>query len=187
MNKSLFSKRTAQLIFQNRTLRTLFLLIALFLVMSLVLLFTGMSYSKKIEVNQIQIQDAETQLIQLQEIVTGTDDPATEKVNGRSFAPYDEIVPFIGLLESLFAIIDPESKINVKNEEKEIFVNRYADYEVQLKPAGKMSLFLRALDELHKAKYLTKIVSFNMNYTPEAQGKVNELQDVNLTIRLYFE
>ena len=187
MSKFIFSKKMAKLLIQNRTLRSSVILIVLLLIMTIILLAIGMSYSKKIKMNEAQIQDAKAQLIQLQEIVTADEDGNAKKISGRNFAPYEEIVPFIGLLESLFAIIDPKSEISVKNEESEIYINRYADYDVQLRPTGKMDLFLKALDELHKSKYLTKIVSFNINYAPKEEGKPNEIQDVDLTIRLYFE
>ena len=187
MNKSFFSKKTPEAIIKDKTLRTTAILITLLLIASAGLTYTNASFSKKIEANQKQIEDSKMQLIELQNIASNEEGPIDEKVINRSFAPYSEIVPFISLLESLFAIIDPDSKINVRNNEKGISINRYADYEVVLKPIGKMELFLKALDELHKSKYLTKIVNFNMNYAPKDAGGRNELSDVNLTIRLYFE
>lgn len=186
MNKSFFSKKTATIILQNRTLRILFSLMCTLVMILIILMIIRNSYGVKIAINQKQIGEAEAQLMELQKVIMGEEDVRDIKADTRSFASYDEIVPFISLLESLFAIIDPESKINVKNQEKEIMVNRYADYDVLLNPE-KADLFLKALDELHKSKYLTKIVSFNMNYAPGSSDNKNELQDVNFTIRLYFK
>jgi len=187
MNKFKFSKKRLKLIIQNKTLRITSILIIALLLMITILSFTGASFSKKVKLNEDQILDAKTQLAQLEQLVSKQEDNTAERIKNREFAPYTEIVPFIGLLESLFAIIDPSSEIRVKNQESEIYINRYADYEVQLNPRGKMEIFERALDELHKLKYLTKIVNFEMQYDPPEEGKPGEIKEVILTIRLYFD
>lgn len=187
MNKFKLTKETFTLIIQNKVLRISFLVISTMFILSITLLYAGTSFAKKVQVNYGQIQDAQSQLIQLQKIVNTEDNEIAGKTEGREFATYDQIVPFIGLLESLFAIIDSESKITVKNQESEIYINRYADYEIQLSPRGKMELFLKALKELHEAKYLTKIINFTLNYTPTKDGAANAIKDATLTIRLYFE
>lgn len=187
MNKFLFTKKNVKLLIQNRLLRVSFLLTGILLILALALFLVSAEYSKKIQQNEAQIQDAEMQLIQLQKIANLEEGDLIAKTEGREFAPYDQIVPFIGLLESLFAIIDSESQITVKNKESEIYINRYADYEVHLKPDGKFQLFLKALDELHKSRYLTKIISFNLNYAPGEGGGPTTIKDAQLIIRLYFE
>jgi cysteinyl-tRNA synthetase len=187
MNKSFFSKNTAEVILKNKTLRTACILIVLLLIIIITLLFVKSSYASKIAYNQKQIQDSQKQVQALEKIINQNDATVTDETQGRSFATYDQIVPFISLLESLFSVIDPESKITVKNQEKEIFINRYADYEVSLQPKGKVDLFLKGLDELQNLKYLTKIIDFAINYGPSESNQKNEIQDITLTIRLYFE
>lgn len=176
------------MIFQQKTFRVTILLSVVFVIISMILLGLNFSYHKKITSNERQIQDAQMQLRELQNIVSTEEaGDMNQRIMGRTFAPYDEIVPFIGLLESLFAIIDMKSNITVRDEEKQIFINRYADYEVRLNPGNKVDLFLKALDELYKSKYITKVTSFNINYSPDEKTSKNIIEDITLTIRLYFE
>jgi len=187
MSKFTFNKEISKLLIRNKTLRSSVMLIVLLLILTIVLLSLGISFSTKIEANAGQIQDAESQLFQLQQIVNEEADAELKKIENRKLAAEDEIVPFISLLENLFAIIDPESEIGLKSKENEIYINRYADYEVQLDDLSKMDLFLKVLDELHESKYLTKIVSFRLNYGVNEESNTNEIRKANLIIRLYFE
>lgn len=175
------------MLLKQKALRVTVLLIVVFAIMSLILLGVNHSYREKITSNENQIQDIRMQLQELQKVIEEEEKIIDQRVSGRSFAPYEEIVPFISLLESLFAIIDNESRIAIKNEEDQILINRYADYEVNLNPGAKTDLFLKALNELYKSKYLTKVISFNINYAPDKEDSRNAIEDVSLTIRLYFE
>jgi hypothetical protein len=183
----MLNKKTIGMLLKQKTLRVTVLLIVIFALASLILLGVNNSLGKKIANNENQIQDIQIQLQELQQMTEEEVEKVDQRVEGRSFAPYDEIVPFISLLEGLFAIIDNESKITIKNEEEQILINRYADYEVNLNPGTKTDLFLKALNELHKSKYLTKVISFDINYAPDEKSSLNAIEDVNLTIRLYFE
>lgn len=187
MNKNFFSKKTLAVILENKTLRTACILILLLVIITVVLTIINSGYSRKIEYNYIQIQDSQKQLTELQHIIDQEEEPIDNQAENRSFAPYDQIIPFISLLESLFAIIDPESKITIKNQEREIFINRYADYEISLRPGEKIDLFLKGLDQLYSLKYLTKITDLAATYKPDEAGEKNEIDLINLTIRLYFE
>lgn len=180
------------MILQQKTLRVTILLIVILIVSCVALFATGYSFENKITENNKQIQDIQTQLKALQmaasEPVAETEAEVTnEKIMGRALAPYDQIVPFISFLESLFGIIDKESKITIRDDENQIMINRYADYEVKLKPGEKMDLFLKALDGLYKSKYLTKITNFEINYSPAEDGKDSKVESINLVVRLYFE
>ena len=175
------------MIMQQKTLRVTLLLIVVFSVTLITLLILNYSYGSKVSANEAQIQDAKNQLTQLESIVNSEESEMDPRIVGHTFAPYTEIVPYIELLESLFAIIDKDSKIVVRDKENQIFINRYADYEVTLQPGNKMPLLIKALDELQKSKYITKITQFAINYTPSETGKKNVVNEVSLTIRLYFE
>jgi len=181
-------KKSANLIVNNRMLRVTTALTILFLAISITLGTVSRSYADKIASNESQIQTARFEIKKLQEIAMMSDSIYEDNLSmGKRFAPYSEIVPYINLLESLFAIIDPNSKIDIKNEEKQIFINRFADYEVQLEIGTRKDIFFKALDELHKSKYLTRIIDMNMNYTPDENGENNKLNKVDLTVRLFFE
>lgn len=182
------NRKTIGMILQQKTVRVTTAL-SLILILSCIALF-GVTYSfnNKTAENTRQIQDVQAQLKSLQSAASEPVAEATdETISGRVLAPYDQIVPFISFLESLFAIIDKESKITIKNEENQIMINRYADYEVKLKPGEKMDLFLKALDGLYKSKYLTKVTNFEIDYSPTEDGKESKIEDIILVIRLYFE
>ncbi len=175
------------LILQQRALIVPLLLSAILFIIIIALVTLNFSYNKKIGTNEKQIQDIQMQLDSMEKIVAEEDDDAYEKIDGRALTPHQEIVPFINLLESLFAIIDKESKILVRDSENQILINRYADYEVTLNPGDKMDLFLKALNELQKSKYITKVTQFLINYVPNKGEGGNVIDVINLTIRLYFE
>jgi hypothetical protein len=165
------------------------ILLSLSLAIICIALFSvSYSFDKKTNGNKTQILSIQSQIKQLQMIAGEPQSEAVDKeIAGRVLAPYDEIVPFISFLESLFAIIDKESKITIKDEEKQIMINRYADYGVELRPGEKFDLFLKALDGLYTSKYLTKIMSFNINYLPAKDNSSNKVENISLVIRLYFE
>jgi len=187
MLKGILNKKMIGLIMQQKTLRVALLLILVFSITLTTLVFFNLSYSNKVSANESQIEDAQSQLTELESIVNAEEITSDPRIAGRAFAPYDEIVPYIELLESLFGIIDKDSKILVRDKENQILINRYADYEVKLKPGTKMGLLLKALDELHKSKYITKVTQFVVNYTPLDEGKGNMVDEVSIKIRLYFE
>jgi preprotein translocase subunit SecG len=188
MNSSFFSKKTTKLIIRDKILRTTAILIILFTGLSITLFIMNMSYKDKIADNQTQIDDARLQLQKLQSVIqTEEESERDERAVGRSFAPYEEIIPFISLLESIFAAIDPGSKVTIRDNEKQIYINRYADYEVTLNPGNKVELFYKALNDLYQAKYLTKIINYNLSYIPGENGSASRIGSASLTIRLYFE
>lgn len=185
---TVLNKKTIGLILNQKTVRVTILL-SVILIMACVALFAvSYSFNNKIADNNKQILEIQTQLKTLQ---MAASEPEAEVTNDRTIdqalAPYDEIVPFISFLESLFAIIDKESKITIKNEENQIMINRYADYEVKLNPGEKKDLFLKALDGLYKSKYLTKITNFKIDYLPTEDGKSSNIDNIDLVVRLYFE
>lgn len=183
----MFNKKIIGLILKQKMLRVTLILSAIFIIIVITLVVFSQSYANKIASNQGQMQDIKMQLEELDEIVNEEEGVDDAKIGEHAFASYEEIVPFISLLESLFAIIDKESEILVRDKEGQILINRYADYEVKLKPGKKIDLFLKALNELHKSKYITKVTKFVINYVPDEEGDKNEMNEVNLTIRLYFE
>lgn len=187
MRSEVFNKKMIGLILEQKSLRISLLLSAALTIILITVIALNISFGNKVSANEKQIQDAQNQLTELEKIVNEEEGSMDPRIEGRIFAPYEEIVPYIELLESLFAIIDKDSKIIVRDKENEILINRYADYEVKLKPGNKINLLFRALDELHKSKYITKVTQFTINYMPVEEGGSNIIDEVSLTIRLYFE
>ena len=187
MNKKLFEKKWIGLITRDKILRIAAILIILLMILTLVLISIESSYQKKIDSNLMQINDAELQLNKLEASLKLEEDSRDKRAIGRSFAPYEEIIPFISLLEDLFGLIDNDAKVVIRDNEKQIYINRYADYEVTISPKQNIPLLYRALNELHKSEFLTKVTDFNMTYEEDENTKANKLKEINLTIRLYFE
>jgi len=107
----------------------------------------------------------------------------------KSFSSYDEVIPFIAYLEKLFSAIDPEAQITIKSQEGQIFLDHFADYNVDLKmkPEGRDWLY-KALDQLYGSRFIVKPMSFTMYYNPPASGTGNsELQEIILVLRLYIK
>lgn len=187
MNKKFLEKKWIKLMIQDRILRLCIILILSFGILIIILLSTGSSYKKKVDLNLQQIADAELQLTKLEAALQLQEKSRDNRVIGRNFAPYEEIIPFINLLENIFGLIDRETKVTIKDNEKNIYINRYADYEVTLSHEANLPLLYKALDELQKSQFLTKTTSFNMKYKEDEKEKTNEIDEITLTIRLYFK
>lgn len=182
------NKRIIGLVLRQKTVRVALLLSGILLVVCIGLFSFSYSFNKKIAENDTQILDIQNQLKNLQMVASQPDPEITEEaIKDRVLAPYDQIVPFISFLESLFAIIDKDSKITIKNEEDEIMINRYADYEVRLQPRDKMDILLKALDGLYESRYLTKITNFDVKYVPTEDEIGMEIGEISMVVRLYFE
>ena len=181
-------RKIIKTVFRNKPIRVMVLLTMLFLAIIVSLTILSLSYKGRTSELQSEIQGIQNELRALQNIVTETeeDDSEVQEVK-RGFAPYEEIIPFISLLENLFGLIDQEAIITIKDEENTILANRYADYEVRMDIGSKKNLLLKALDELHKSKYITKVMSFDMKYDTIEDQDSNKLSEVSLMIRLYFE
>ncbi|MBU0727774.1 hypothetical protein KKA95_03755 [Patescibacteria group bacterium] len=104
----------------------------------------------------------------------------------KAFAGYDEVIPFIALLESLFSIIDQKADITIKSKENQIFLDHFADYTVNLEIDNNAELFFKAFDELYNSRFITRITSFALNYKTMETGGHNELKEAEFTIRLYL-
>ncbi len=187
MFKNLLNKKMIGLVLQQKSLRLSLLLSGVLFIILIALIITNFTFSKRVTNNENQILDIKTQLEELDKIASEDEITIDPRVEGRIFAPYDEIVPYVSLLESLFGIIDEESTITIKDKENQIYINRYADYEIRLSPKNRMPLLIKALEELHKSKYISKVTNFSISYSPNKEESGNEVRDVMLTIRLYFE
>ena len=188
MKKAFFDIKVLKIVMKSKMLRILTVLSIAALIISIALISVSVSYNRKIAANDVEIEKAQEQLSTLQLLVsTGDEEEIQQKIGNKEFATYEEVVPFIGLLESLFAIIDKEASILVKTTEDQIFMDHYADYEVNLELKNNKELFYKALDQLHNSRYITRILSYNLNYKPESEGTRNTLTEVSFVIRLYFE
>jgi hypothetical protein len=191
MNNHLFTKKTGKIILKNRMLRTLSLLCAVFVLFSIIFLFMFFSYRQKIADNDIKIEQAQQTLANLQYLATlekqGVGDTIeTSLFAKKSFVGYEEVIPFIAMLESLFTMIDPKAEITIRSEEEQIFTDHFADYYVHLKIDDKKELFFKALDELYNSRFVTKITDFNMQYKAAEDSDKNEFSEIEFIIRLYL-
>ncbi len=185
--KKLNFRKIKNTIFKNKPIRVMLLLTILFVAMNVSLMIMNVAYIGRADELKIEIQNIQKEIIKLQSTATEIGEVSEGENEQQILAPYEEIVPFITLLEDLFGLIDEEARITIKNEEEQIRANRYADYEVKMNINNKKKILFKALDELHKSKYLTRVIGLNMDYDQSADGEVNELTKTNLIIRLFFE
>jgi hypothetical protein len=165
------------------------LLVMIFLLMTIVFLFIDISYGKKIQANQKDIQKNEQDLLNLQHLILsseGNDQVDISLFQNKAFADYNEVVPFTALLENMFAKVDPEALISIKSQEDHIFTDHFADYSLKLKIKDKETLF-KALDELYNSRFITKVMEFSMDYLSNEDKNSNTFSVIELTIRLYLK
>jgi len=161
----------------------------IFIIFIIVFLTESSVYGKKIDVNNLKIKQNEESLQSLQNLILNTNKNNDIDLNvfqNKSFADYDEVIPFIALLESMFAPVDPQAEISVKSQQDQIFLNHYADYKINLKFTQK-DLLYKALEELYSSRFITKITDFSMNYSQSEDGKINNFTSFEFTIRLFLK
>ncbi len=176
----------------NKFLRILNLLSLLMIFGIITLCVINNSYNDKTQANINQIQTSKQLQQSLEAVVQPAETAQTQQTEAsiltkKSFAKYEEVIPFVAILENLFSAIDPESEISLKSKEDEISANHYADYTASLKmDSGKIPLFFQAFDELYNSKFITDITGFSISYSPESEGNPSELNRAEITIRLYL-
>jgi hypothetical protein len=184
--------KIGQVVRKSRLLRTLVLLCGLLFIVSIVLLAKGGSVRGEEAKIRTQIQANQVSFENLQRMAKEEEKKAFQQslFEKKSFSSFEEVIPFIAYLEKLFSAIDPEARITIKSQEGQIFLDRFADYNVDLKmkPASREWLF-KALDQLHGSRFIVKPMSFTMYYNPPEGGVEgeNELGEVILVLRLYLK
>lgn len=189
MNRRNLKKIIYASIAKNKLIRVMLLLSMLFVILTLILLFFNRSVKTRLSEDEKRIQEIQVQINNLNQNIMENKEALEndELIQKKGFASYDEIVPFISLLEDLFGLLDEKTSILIRDERDQIYSNRYADYEVKLDVGGNTEFFLAALNELHNSKYITRVMNFNMNYNSFTESGVNELKTVSFVIRLFFE
>lgn len=174
---------------ENKFLRSLCLLIGLLIVLIVVLMGTTSSYQQKTQVNHEEI---DKNIILFKSLQNTAQAEAKEVAENniflkKSFASYEEVIPFIAFLENLFSAIDPDAAIIIKSREKQIFIDHFADYSVRLDVKGNKTLFYEALDELKQSRFIINVLSFNMDYKPAGEDRLSQLDEVEFVIRLFLK
>jgi len=173
----------------SKILRSLNLLIALLVVLIIVSVSIQLSFRSKYQMNQEEVLKNEQAYQNLQIIAQSNvqafaeDDVFLKK----SFADYEEVVPFIAFLESLFSVIDPKAEIIIKSKEEQIFIDHFADYTVQMDIKGAESILYKAFDELENSRFIMNLMNFEMGYKPIGDEGTNLLDRVEFTIRLFLK
>jgi hypothetical protein len=178
------------IVLKSRVMRVLVLLGIIFLLISVALFIGGYRYRQE-EVNlRAETQKNDLTFLGLQKMAE--EEKKKESQTGlfekKSFASYDEVIPFIAYLEKLLSVVDPNVLVSIKNQEGEIFLNHYADYNVDLKlqPGGAENLF-SALDLLYDSRFIVKPLDFSMSYNPLEGQATNVLGEVTLDFRLFLK
>lgn len=148
-----------------------------------------MSYNKEIAANQAEVEKNITTLTTFQQLVSGdtTVHSASDLFEKKSFANFDEVIPFIAFLENLFSEIDPKAEITVRSKENQIFMDHYADYQISLELGEEKGSLYKALDELEDSRFITNILKFNLDYRPTGDDQLNQLKQMQFGIRLFLK
>lgn len=185
------TRKIGQIIKGDRVLRTLALLCVVFILCAVAFLWRGYANRKderfqrgEIQKNELTFENLK-KMAQAAEAKQGAGSGFFEK---KSFANFEEVIPFIAYLEKLFTPLDPEAQITIKSQEGQIFVDHFADYSIDLKinPEKRDYLF-KAMDQLFLSRFIVKVMSFSMVYSPVEGKTTNDLKGVSVVIRLYIK
>lgn len=174
-------------ILSNKLLRILFILNIVFVAILVIFFVFNQRFGHQIEVNQQEITKNEQSLVRLQQILLNQEGaPEIDLSQTKVFAEFEEVIPFISLLEDLFLPIDPESQISIKTREDQIFIDHFADYVI-ISKVGNKGRLLQALKQLQDSRFILKLINFNIIYKPNEVADVSELDQIELTLRLYLK
>ena len=175
---------------KSRFLRTLVLLCGIFILLLIIFLVKGVSVRQEEAKIRSKIQANGLAFENLQKMAKEAEKKAFQQslFEKKSFSNFEEVIPFIAYLEKLFSAIDPEAQITIKSQEGQIFLDHFADYNIDLKmkSKGKEWLF-KAMDQLYDSRFIVKPMSFTMYYNPLEGEEKNGLQEIILVIRLYLK
>jgi len=184
------AKKIWPIVRKSRVLRTLVLLAVAFIVIALTLLYIGKSYGREAQGRKAEIQSDELMLQKLKAMAKAGQEYAVQKeyFDKKSFAGFEEVIPFIAYLEKLLSPIDPEAQITIKSPEGQIYMDHFADYSIQfkIKPEARGILY-RALDQIYLSRFIVKPLSFTLYYNPNEQTERNDLDEVLMILRLYLK
>ncbi len=184
-------KKITEAIRKNRWLRVLSVLSVLFLLLSIVFTSFFFIYRNRVKMTFAEIERSKASYASLETLLKAEEEHLKDTRGNYSdkkvFAQYEEVIPFISLLESLFSTIDPKAEITIKSQEEQISVDHFADYNVSLKIGQNKDLFFKALDELYNTRYITKWMSFSINYKTAEDGALNNLADAEFVVRLFLK
>lgn len=172
----------------KKILRTLSLLSAIFLISNLTLVGLNMSYGDKIEINQSEVERNLQTLNQFQQLVEQKEEVhfASNLFQKKSFANYDEVVPFIAFIENLFSAIDPKAEVTIRSQESQIFMDHYADYEIGVKVDGNVEALYKVLDVINDSRFITNLLRFSLDYKPVGEQQLNQMKIAQFSIRLFL-
>lgn len=184
--------KTLAVIKNNMFLRILSILNIVFIIFISGFLIASLSFKNNVVENISEIETHKQTLESLeliaQQELNGELDAASDILEKKSFAKYEEVIPFIAILESLFSTIDPKAEITIKSKESQIYIDHYADYQINLEVGEeKKVLFLKAFDELYNSRFITMIRNFSVIYKASEANDKNEFAEAEFIIRLYLD
>lgn len=184
-------RKIGQIIRGDRVLRTLALLCVIFVLLGIGFLWRSVADRKEERLQRVQIQQNELTFENLKKMAQAAEakqDAGGEFFEKKSFANFEEVIPFIAYLEKLFAPLDPEAQITIKSQEGQIFVDHFADYSIDLKAKPeKVDFLFKAMDQIFLSRFIVKVMSFSMVYIPSEEKQAGDLKGVSMVIRLYIK
>jgi len=184
------SQKMWSIVRKERKLRTLLLVGAICLAVAAVLGFMGHSRHQQEQKILSETQGNLQTYDKLQKIAEEEGKRAVQRgfFEKKSFASFEDVIPFIAYLEKLLSPIDPEAQITIKSPEGQIYLDHFADYAVHFKLIpGKKELLMKALEQLYDSRFIVKNLSFTMLYSPMEESEKNEFQEMLMSLRLYLK
>jgi hypothetical protein len=176
-------------ILSQKSLRTLALLGGIFGVTSVILIVMGAGFSSESRANKEETLRNQQAVIQLEKLAlaSGENELDFSLAENKQFASYDDVAPFIAVLENIFLPIDPAAEIIIKSREDEIFINHYADYSINAKVRGGKALLFAGVKQLHESRFITQVTSFVMDYKPTEEEGTNQFDNLQMSLRLHLK
>lgn len=176
-----------QIIIRSKILRSLTLLILLLISVIVILGTVFFAYQNKIELSRKEISSNQVLLKSLEAIAQKEVVAESESLKRKAFTEYEEVIPFISYVEGLFFEVDPKAEVAIRSKQEQIFIDHFADYTVQLKIDKNIEKLEKALSDLNQSRYITNILSLDMDYKPTGDEELNYLNQVRFTIRLFLK
>lgn len=176
----------------SRLLRTLGVTGIFCFIAALVFFSIFFSYRSKADAIEKKIEKNLQTLLSLQSAAKmeegAVPESGKERWSKKTFAAFEEVIPFIADLENLFSAIDPESSITIKSPEGQILLDHFADYSIRLNLNQDPALLFRAMEELDRSRFIIKTMAFNLYYKPSDKNEgINDLREAYMVIRLYIK
>lgn len=172
---------------QSRLFRILSVLNIAFIIFILIFIFVAIFYSQKAADNRSEVEKNQQALLNLQRIAINQQrENSLNYLEEKSFAEFNEVIPFIAFLEDLFDEVDSEAMVSITTQENQIFSQRFADYSIRA-DIENIDTLTNTLSELQESRFITKLIDLKFEYEQSAFEPINQPKQIELALRLFLK